>query len=234
MEEKVVGIIGGMGPEATIDLMARVVKATPAMDDGDHIHLVVDNDPKVPSRIKALIEKTGESPLVHLQEMAKKLADWGVNFLAMPCNTAHHYYNDIQKSVQIPILNMIDLSVQHITTQNIGIKTVGILASAAVINLKIYEKCFSKSGIQTLYPEKSIQDNIMQVIRMIKSGKYSKEEIDKIQHAVDYLIQKKHVEAILIACTELSIIAHEIHTSIRCYDSAQILAEAIVKNAKSD
>ncbi|MCF8039781.1 MAG: aspartate racemase, partial [Desulfohalobiaceae bacterium] len=69
MKEKIVGIIGGMGPEATVDLMSRVLKATPAADDIDHIRLVVDNNPKVPSRIKALLENTGESPAPCLQDM---------------------------------------------------------------------------------------------------------------------------------------------------------------------
>ena len=74
MQEKIVGVIGGMGPEATIDLMNRVLRATPADDDRDHIRMVVDNNPKVPSRIEAIIEGTGESPVPCLREMARKLA----------------------------------------------------------------------------------------------------------------------------------------------------------------
>lgn len=75
--EKIVGILGGMGPESTVDLMNRVIKATTAKDDIDHIRMLVDNNPKVPSRIRALIEKTGESPLGCLQDMARRLEKWG-------------------------------------------------------------------------------------------------------------------------------------------------------------
>src|ERR1700723_4357749 len=88
---RIVGIIGGMGPEATVDLMRRVIAATPARDDADHIHLLVDNNPKVPSRIAALIDGTGCDPAPALCEMAKGLEAQGADFLVIPCNTAHYY-----------------------------------------------------------------------------------------------------------------------------------------------
>ncbi|MFW6037888.1 MAG: aspartate/glutamate racemase family protein, partial [Desulfonatronovibrio sp.] len=112
MAEKIAGILGGMGPEATVDLMNRVIKATPAKDDEDHIRMVVDNNPKVPSRIKALIQGDGSSPGPCLREMARKLESWGVDFLAMPCNTAHFYHQEIQEAVSIPVLDMISLAVE--------------------------------------------------------------------------------------------------------------------------
>src|SRR5512139_4144666 len=127
MREKIVGIIGGMGPEATVDLMARVIKATPALDDVDHIRMIVDNNPKVPSRIKAIIEGDGENPIPCLQDMARRLVAWGVDFLAMPCNTAHYYHRDIQESVAIPVLDMVDLAVRDVIIQTPGLKTVGLL-----------------------------------------------------------------------------------------------------------
>jgi len=94
-----------MGPEATVDLMLRVIKATPATDDQDHIHMLVDNNPKVPSRIKARLHGSGESPAPVLVSMARRLADWGADFLAIPCNTVHHYLREVQKAVDIPVLD---------------------------------------------------------------------------------------------------------------------------------
>ncbi len=91
MKEKIVGIIGGLGPEATVDLMRRVIQATPASDDQDHIRMIVDCNPKVPSRMKAILEGTGEDPAPYLVIMAKDLAAWGADFLAIACNTAHLY-----------------------------------------------------------------------------------------------------------------------------------------------
>lgn len=231
MREKIVGIIGGMGPEATIDLMARVIRATPALDDIDHIRLVVDNNPKVPSRIKALIEKTGESPLTCLQEMARKLADWGVDVLAMPCNTAHYYHPGIQDVVRIPVLDMIGLSVAAIIAGHPGLKTVGLLASTAVIDLQLYEKRFADKGVALIMPANGLQEGIMSTIRKIKTGRYGKEEGVALQSASADLVNKG-AEVLLVACTELSIITGEIDVPVPCYDSAQVLAEAIVQAAR--
>ena len=111
MGAKTVGILGGMGPDATIDLMARVIRTTPAEDDADHIRMLVDNNPKVPSRIKAIIEGTGESPAPCLAAMAQGLEKQGADFLVMPCNTAHFYFDEIAGSVSIPFVNLIDLTV---------------------------------------------------------------------------------------------------------------------------
>ena len=107
MTNKMVGVIGGMGPDATVDLMRRVLAATPANDDIDHVRMIVDNNPQVPSRIKALIDKTGESPGPCMADMGKRLQNYGVDFLVIPCNTAHHYYRNVVDAVRVPVLNMI-------------------------------------------------------------------------------------------------------------------------------
>ena len=125
MKEKIVGIIGGLGPEATVDLMRRVIQATPAGDDQDHIRMIVDCNPKVPSRMKAILEGTGENPAPDLVTMAKDLAAWGADFLVIACNTAHLYFDRIQEAVPIPVLNMIDFTVDHLVTKNPAIRKAG-------------------------------------------------------------------------------------------------------------
>src|SRR4029079_16769265 len=130
--EKVVGIIGGMGPEATVDFMRRLIAATPARDDHDHLHVLADNNSKVPSRIAALIEGTGEDPSPVLCEMAKGLQAQGADFLVMPCTTAHYYLGAIADSVQIPVLDMVDLSVQRLLALDSKPRRIGMLASPAV------------------------------------------------------------------------------------------------------
>lgn len=232
MQEKIVGILGGMGPEATVDLMQRVIKSTPAADDIDHIRMVVDNNPKVPSRIKALIEKNGENPTRYLREMACKLEAWGVDFLAMPCNTAHYYHKEIQSVLQIPLLNMIDLTVNTVVSNNPGLETVGIIASTAVLDLELYRHQFSKKDVRLLVPDVEHQQEIMSAIRSIKTSKYNQQVTGKIQAAADNLVQKG-AEVLLIACTEVSVIAQQLELKTSCYDSAQVLAESIVSKAKS-
>ncbi len=231
MIEKVVGILGGMGPEATVDLMNRVIRATPAKDDLDHIRMVVDNNPKVPSRIKALIEGTGPSPGPCLQEMARKLEQWGVDFLAMPCNTAHFYHREVQEAVSIPVLDMISLSVEAVTRAVPGIDRFGLVASTAVVNLKIYENAFARKGVAQVVPEAEFQNGLMAAIRTIKTGKHGSEVIQATQRAGENL-EKNGAQALLIACTELSIISRDIRARIPVFDAAQILAETIVKEAR--
>lgn len=232
MGEKVVGIIGGMGPEATVDLMARVLKATPAMDDVDHIRMIVDNNPKVPSRIKALLEGTGESPGPCMAEMGRKLEAWGVDFLAIPCNTAHYYYDDVQKTVSIPVLNMIDLTVEAIDRENPGIKTVGLLATTTVVNLELFKKRFADRNIDLIHPSAPLQDDLMAAVRQIKTSRYGHEVVEVLQTCADELVSRQ-AGALLIACTELSVIGHELKAPVPVYDSSQVLAESIVKEAKA-
>ena len=102
MSEKVVGIIGGMGPAATVDLMQRIIDATPARDDIDHLRVLVDNNPKVPSRIAALLEGGGISPAPCMVDMARGLVTAGAQLLAIPCNTAHHYFEEVAGQVDVP------------------------------------------------------------------------------------------------------------------------------------
>lgn len=170
MKRKVAGILGGMGPEATIDLMKRVLRATPAQDDRDHVHLLVDNNPQVPSRIQALLEKTGESPGPCLCDMARKLESWGADFLAMPCNTAHYYHKEIQKAVSIPVLNIISLSVEECLRRKPHLRHVGLLASTAVLNLNLYDEAFALHGVEVVVPAPPMQERVMAAIRQIKKG----------------------------------------------------------------
>lgn len=230
MRQKIVGIIGGMGPEATVDFMTRIIKGTPAIDDCDHIHMLVDNNPKIPSRIKSLIEGNGESPIPCLREMARRLESLGVDFLAMPCNTAHYYHRDIQQAIQIPLLNMIDLSVRSVIKQHPGIKKVGLLASTAVIHLKIYERPFARKMVHLLTPADINQSKIMEAIKKIKTSSYGDEVVEPIQSAAEGLIGSG-AEILLLACTELSIIGRRIRSTVNIFDSAQILAETVIREA---
>lgn len=231
MPDKIVGVIGGMGPEATVDLMRRVIQSTPAKDDIDHIRMIVDNNPKVPSRIKAMVEGSGESPEPLLVEMARKLEAYGADFLVMPCNTAHYYYDEVSSAVSIPVLNMIDLAVETVMQENPSIRTVALLASTAVLQIGLYIKQFQREGIDVIYPQAALQDQVMDSIRTIKTGHYGTKERDALRSAAHDMIERE-AEVLIIACTELSLIANALAPDVKLYDSAQTLAEAIVRMAK--
>ena len=229
-KEKIVGILGGMGPEATIDLMQRIIRLTPALDDIDHIRCIVDNNPKVPSRIKAIIEGDGENPGPCMADMGKRLETFGADFLVIACNTAHYYYDTVQKAVNIPVINMIDLVSHHIKTNFPEQNRIGILASPAVAITGLYTKRLKKLGIKDIWPDPDYQDSLFNVIKEVKKGNTGAKVRDAYEKVCNHLL-KKRVKTAIIACTELSALdsSFPMHT----IDAAQVLAMEIVQIAKN-
>ncbi len=225
------GILGGMGPEATVLLMARIVAATPANDDNDHIPMLIDNNPKVPSRIAALLEGADIDPAPVLVTMAQNLEASGVTALAMPCNTAHAYVPKIRDAVSIPFLDMIALTADHVAQLDAPPAMVGLLASPAVKTLGIYEQHFSAHGIAVQYP--SDQDQILAAIRRLKKDGSDRHAIAILQASADELIASG-VTTILVGCTEFSLATHEVSKKLpqgcRIVDALDVLVAACVKH----
>ncbi len=231
MSEKSVGVIGGMGPEATVDLMRRVIAATPAKDDVDHIHMLVDNNPKVPSRIKALLEGSGENPGPFMADMARGLERAGVDFLVIPCNTAHMYYPDVVAAVSIPVVNILDVTVQQVKRCQPDIRKVGLLASTAVEKIRLYHDKFDAEDVETLFPSPEHQANVMDLIRRVKAKTHDADILARYNEAAAEL-KASGAECIILACTELSVISDKLTIDLPIYDASQLLAEHIVHTVK--
>jgi aspartate racemase len=221
---RVVGIIGGMGPEATVDLMRRVIAKTPAQDDQDHVHLIVESNPKIPSRIAHLIEGTGADPTPELVRIAQNLERAGAQALAMPCNTAHAYRDAIRHAVGIPLLDMVARSVEHIATLHPGAR-VGVLASSAVFKIGLYATAMTAAGLASVMPPR--QPEVMDLIKAVKRGETGEE----VQRALAELALDlaNRTDVLLIACSELSVISGAITAPY--VDSLDVLAADIVKFA---
>ncbi|MHA6687559.1 cysteate racemase [Mesorhizobium sp. A556] len=225
----VVGVLGGMGPAATIELMRRVMEATPATDDADHIHLLVDQNPKVPSRIDALINGTGPSPLDELVRMAKGLESAGATMLAIACNTAHAYAGDIAAAVSIPLLDMVTLTAAAIAQKPLRHGRVGMLASTAVLQLGIYEKAFAAFGIETRYPQS--QPEVMDIIRAVKKEGATARLRGEFNAAAHALLADD-IDLLAIACTELSLLIEGLDAYPPRIDALDVLVSAIVEGAR--
>ena len=223
---RVVGIIGGMGPEATLDLMRRVLAKTPAQDDQDHIHLIVESNPKIPSRIAHLIEGTGDDPTPELIRIAVNLQRAGAQALAIPCNTAHAYAHSIRRAVSIPLLDMVQLTVDQIASSR-RVARVGLLASSAVLATELYAKAFTDHGIAVVHPSR--QDEVMSFIKAVKSGETGLEIQASLARTAHDLAN--HADVLLIGCSELSVIAAGITAPF--VDSLDVQAQAIVDFATS-
>jgi len=219
-----VGIIGGMGPEATVDLMRRVIAKTPASGDQDHVHLIVESNPKIPSRIAHLIDGTGTDPTPELIRIAVNLQRAGADALAMPCNTAHAYAPSIRGAVTIPLLDMIELTVQQIASSR-PVACVGLLASSAVIATELYAKAFANYGIAVVHPEQ--QDHVMALIKAVKRGETGLARQAELGRLALELANR--TDALLIGCSELSVISAGI--TVPHVDSLDVQAQAIVNFA---
>ena len=228
--EKIVGILGGMGPEATVDLMQRIIRLTPALDDADHIRCIVDNNPKVPSRIKAIIEGDGEDPGPCMADMGRRLESWGADFLVIACNTAHYYYAAVQEAVNIPVINLIDLVASHVKANYPNQRKIGILASPAVAMTGLYTQRFSRLGIEDVWPDPDHQAQLLSVIKEIKKGNTGETVRDDYKNVYENLM-KKGATLLIIACTELSALGGKL--PIKALDAAEILAREIVHVAKN-
>ncbi len=223
---RVVGIIGGMGPEATLDLMRRVLAKTPAQVDQDHIHLIVESNPKIPSRIGHLIEGTGADPTPELIRIAMNLQRAGAEALAIPCNTAHAYAHSIRRAVSIPLLDMVQLTVDQIASSR-RVARVGLLASSAVLATELYAKSFAAHGIAVINPIR--QDEVMALIQAVKRGETGSEIQAALARTAHELADQADV--LLVGCSELSVIAAGITAPF--VDSLDVQAQAIVSFAGS-
>lgn len=229
-DEKIVGIIGGMGPEATVEFMRRLIAATPARDDRDHLHMLVDNNPKIPSRIAAIIEGTGEDPAPMLCEMAKGLQAQGADFLVIPCNTAHYYLLTIASCVRIPLLDMVALSARKLLAAQGRPRRIGMLASPAVRMVGLYSERFEQAGLQTIFPGKPDESRLLEIVKAVKSGAFGdphREDYARIARALG----DQGADAFLIACTELSVIGPPDGIVLPVFDTLDVLVEATLAAA---
>ena len=228
MIPKPIGILGGMGPEATILLQQKLMSALPdATTDEDHIPLIIDMNTQVPSRIAHLIKGTGEDPSLVLASMARRLEGAGAAALAMPCNTAHNYASAIQDAVDIPFLNMVALSAAYVNKlDNTGAR-VGMLASPAVRLTGLFDEALAPFGKETLWP--SNDDKMLDAIRLIKKLGPT-ETAKRILQAASNELADAGAMLQLIACSEFSLLITENIKApeVKLIDTIDVLVEHIV------
>lgn len=230
MPETIIGILGGMGPEATIDLFYKIIKFTPAEKDQDHLRIIIDNNPKIPDRTAAILGK-GKDPVPALQETARNLEKAGADFIIIPCNTAHYFLPLIQESVEIPILNMIEETAKETQKKNPSIKKVGLLASIGTYKTGIYHQHFKKFNIEVISPEEKDKEEVMKAIYAVKAGDLSNGIKWNILKIAQKLIAKG-AEALITGCTEIPLILKEGDVSVPIIDPTQVLAKVAVQKAR--
>lgn len=219
---KTVGILGGMGPEATLLLMSRVIAAVRAADDADHIPLIVHQNPGVPSRIRHLIERSGPDPAPVLAAMARDLQAAGAQALAMPCNTAHAYAAAVRDATPLPFLDMVAATAAALPQGT----RVGMLASPAVRIAGVFAAPFAARGIVPVWP--ADEAPALALIRRVKAGDAGPAACTDLARLADALAGVDHL---LVACTEMSLLTQGLVG--RCWtDSLDCLVAEIVAFAR--
>ncbi len=232
MAEKIVGVLGGMGPEATVDFFAKVIALTAAKRDQNHLRIIIDNNPKIPDRTEAILTKD-DTLVPVLVETAKNLEKAGVDFIVIPCNTVHYFYDDLIKEVAVPVLHMIREVTNAIKTSLPNCKRVGLLATTGTVNSSLYQKECQKAGIEVLVPDSQGQAEVMEAILEIKGGSSKDSARKAILRKANQLLERQ-AEALILGCTDIPLVIKVNDFPVPVFDSNWVLAETTVKFARSE
>lgn len=229
------GVLGGMGPMATVDFLEKFVGLWPAEKDQDHPQIVVFSNPKIPDRVGPILGTSTTSPLPALVDSAKRLQEFGAQLIAMPCHTAHYWYPQITEAVTIPFLHIADLTCEEILrTRHEGQRQVGVLATQATLQARIYQDRFNVYGIPfTLPNEGDLEQCVLLAIAAVKRN--AMEEAGELLTNSINQFMKQGTDVVVLACTELPIALKYVDstTQKRCIDPTESLARGCVKALES-
>lgn len=225
MKEKTIGILGGMGPEATLDCYAKIIQNTPAKTDQEHLRVIIDSNPKVPDRTAAIIGD-GPSPVPILVAGCRTLQSAGADFIIIPCVSAHFFLEEVQQQIQIPILSIFDAVSDIISSEYADIHTVGLMGTTGTISGGQFQKRLTSANIKTLVPKDTHQARVMAAIYDIKNShsKRSRKQITSDLVAVAESLMFKGAQGIVAGCTEIPLALKQEHLSVPYFDAIAILA----------
>ncbi len=225
---KKIGILGGMGPLAGVELQRYIIEATPAKKDQDHLEVVCYTASQVPDRSASLAADGGKAYLRAVVEAAQLLVKAGVSVMAIPCNTAHSRLPEIQAEVAVPIVNMVQLAVERLLRDYHGM-SVGLLATDGTIASRVYEKTIPHSGIRWVLPRRDEQKAVMETIYSIKAKGIDSTSLYHLKRITRNLIEEG-VGVLVAGCTELSLVTNKIQEEGKpVVDPMRVLAEALVE-----
>lgn len=232
---KTIGVLGGMGPEATNQLCAAITAATPATKDQDHIAVLSFSNPAIPDRTQALLHG-GPSPLPELIKTGHCLQMAGADFLVIPCNTAHCFYDELVAALAIPVLHMIEETAQFIRNTLPDARKIGLLATSGTVKTGIYARFFENYGLETLEPNDDEQEAlVMKAIygeQGIKAG--FKDVPNQLLAQAAMCLETRGAQAIVAGCTEIPLVMTDTDVSVPFINPTQILAQAAVRRARMD
>lgn len=227
---KTIGILGGMGPRSTVDLFEKIILNTPATKDQDHLHILINNNPQIPSRVEAFMDER-VNPLSALIQSALVLEKAGADFIIMPCHTAHIWIEELQKSTSVPFYNMIENTVSYIIENKLDVPKTIILATPTTIEKQLYQKLLQKHNLHFTVPSIPEQQIVYNSILKVKSGFIEDNPyIDSLNEILSSY-KGKGVTSLLAACTEIALLYPFLTKELEILDPTLMLAKMAVRKA---
>jgi aspartate racemase len=232
MKEKVIGILGGMGPEATLQLFRKILENTASSRDQDYARIIIDNNPKIPERLPGILGM-GEDPLPMMVESGRALERAGADFIVIPCVSAHFFLSRLTRKLRLPILSMIEETVACIARHQPPLARLGLLAAAGTIRAGLFQDRLLGAGIESLLPGsqdlQTVQADIFR-IKDTKSGRARGPVRKEILEVASRLVERG-AQAMIVGCTELSLIIQAGDLPVPIFDALNILAIAAIRAA---
>lgn len=222
---KRLGIFGGMGPEAAIDLQTKILRLTPAGKDQEHLPVVIWNVPQIPDRTAAILGG-GESPLPVMHDAIAALDAMGAQRIVIACNTAHHWYAALQAKTSTPIIHIADAVHAELAQSKETVRCVGLMATQGTVRSGFYAERLATLGVQLVLPEAASQQALTKAIGFLKSGQH--DAAAKIVDQVAQELLKLGAQRLILGCTELPLVADKLSTKELCIDATVALAKAAV------
>jgi aspartate racemase len=223
-----IGILGGMGPLATADFFAKVIAATKATRDEDHVPLLIQSDPRIPGRPAAIL-RGGESPLPALLAGRDRLIAAGAIALAMPCNTAHVWLPELRQGCPVPFLSIVDASCDEAAARTQAGAAIGIIGTEATLKSRLFDSELARRGFKPVLPsEDELRQLILPAIEQVKAGRAAAAG-QQVERAVQALLDRG-AQVVVLACTETPLALDAIESPLRhrCADTNAALARACV------
>jgi aspartate racemase len=225
---KTAGVLGGLGPQASVDFLTKIVAATEARSDQDHIRLLLDHNPTVPNRHDAI---AGRAPSVGpiLADMAAGLERGGADFLVMVCNTAHAYSEDIRAAVSIPFISIVDVTVAALADS--GARRVGVMAAEGCLRAALYQRALEAAGYQPVLWSEAELETFMALVYRIKAGERDEDIRSGISQLATSLVFDG-AEALIAGCTEIPLFLDQDSAPAPLFSSTDLLVQRTIQLAK--
>ena len=228
---KVIGILGGMGPYATIMFMKNILDKTDAKKDWDHIRTVVDSNTYIPSRSRAILYNE-TSPLEGMVETCLKLQKYPVDIVVIPCNSACYWAHEVQKQVKVPIVNIVNVATNKLF-KNDNVHKATAIGSMVVYQTDLYKQEIEKHGAEYVKIDEEDQQQVVEFIEKIKLGNDNDKLSLSFINFVNKLVEKYNLDGLILACTEFTQFKNQ-RFNIVVIDSSDSLAEYVIDYALND